>query len=178
MEARKQFDKLRRDTLKEVAAAGTLEAIAEVAERLATMPAGTYRHFDIEDFRKAIADREKALGMDREKQRGRAAYAKAEESDLARWANGEPSYRYFHTVRLRIRDGRVETSTGQSVSAESVRRALPVVLCRRDSFGPVRNLMVDGYPVVEQSTAGVKVGCTWVPWDEVERLQSLLDMAA
>jgi hypothetical protein len=100
VEARKQFDKLRRDTLKEVAAAGTLEAIAEVAERLATMPAGTYRHFDIEDFRKAIADREKALGMDREKQRGRAAYAKAEESDLARWANGEPSYRYFHTVRL------------------------------------------------------------------------------
>jgi hypothetical protein len=53
-----------------------------------------------------------------------------------------------------------------------------VVLCPRDSFGPVRNLMVDGYPVVEQSTAGVKVGCTWVPWDEVERLQSLLDMAA
>jgi len=90
-------------------------------------------------------------------------------ADLEAWVSGEPARQWFRDVRLRVRGNRVETSTGQSASLDSVRKVLPVVLRRRNSFGPVQNLMVDSFPVVEQSTEGVKVGCTLVPWGEVER---------
>ena len=105
-----------------------------------------------------------------ERERLAASY----DADLERWMNGEPVHRWFGDVRLRINGKHVETSTGQSATVESVRRALPIVLRRRNSFGPVCNLMVDSFEVVEQSTEGVKVGCTLVPWAEVERLQALL----
>jgi len=171
---RKKYDTLRRQALKDIAAAESLERLSEVAAELAkgSVPE-SHRHFDVEDFRAAIAEREKALGLDREAQRRSTSYAQQEADDLERWVNGGPR-RYFHTVRLRISGDRIETSTGQSASVISVRKALPIVLGRRHSFGPVRNLMIDSFNVVEQSQIGVKVGCTLVPWSEVERLQATL----
>ncbi len=173
-DVRAKHDKARRIALSEITSAGSLEGLESISTGIAQQPAGTYRHFDTEDIRKAIAEREKALGLDRERLRRSAAYAKAEADALERWVKGENARGYFQTVRLRVRDGKVETSTGQYASVESVRRALPVVLRRRNSFGPVRNLRVDSFNVVEQTTVGVKVGCTLVPWPEVERLEALI----
>ncbi len=160
---RAKFERLRRDALKQIATADTSEALTAVAEALSSASSGTYRHFDIEDFRKAITERERGFGLNR-----------VESADIDAWMAGAPTYRYFTTVRLRVRNGRVETSTGQSASVESVRKVLPIVLRRRGSRGPVVNLSVDSYRVQEQTKDGVLVGCTLIPWSEVERLPSLL----
>ncbi len=162
---RKEYDANRRLALRDIAGAETAEALAAVSRRLAAIGRDAYRHFDIEDFRKAIAEREREFPA---KQR--------EAAELEKWRTGADRG-YFETVALRVRNDRVETSTGQSATVESVRRALPIILRRRQSIGPVSNLMVDAHPVVEQSAAGVKVGCTLIPWAEVERLPRLLEAA-
>ncbi len=163
---RKEYEANRRLALKDIAVADTPEVLDAVSRRLASIGADAYRHFDIEDFRAAIAEREKGFGVER-----------AEAADLKRWIAGEPLRRFFQTVRLRVWNGNVETSTGQRASVDSVRKALPIILRRRQSFGPVSNLMVDGFAVVEQNTDGVKVGCTLIPWAEVERLPKLLEVS-
>jgi hypothetical protein len=164
--ARRRHEQRRREALKAIADAPDWDALKKVTAEIVGQPTGTYRHFDIEDIRKAILEREKPFKD-----------ARTEADALAMWRDGRTVNRYFETVALRVRNGRVETSTGQSAAVESVRTALPVILRRRNSFGPVRNLTVDGYRVVDQSAAGVKVGCTLIPWGEVERLPAMLAAA-
>ncbi len=163
--ARKKYEVARRVAMKDIAAAETLVELKAISEMLAKFGAeGHYRHFDIEDIRKALFEREKVFGS-----------LMKEAEALEAWRGGTLLHRFFKTVALRVRAGRVETSTGQSAAMESVRKVLPVVLRRRNSVGPVHNLAVDSYKVVEQSADGVKVGCTLIPWAEVERLPSLLE---
>ncbi len=182
---RKVFEKARREALKAIAGAADKDALTAVKEEIAAKPAGTYRHFDIEDIREAIREREKAIekeayvaGERARQDEERRLLAASYDADLKAWMDGAPARQWFHDVRLRVKDERVETSTGQSASLQSVRKVLPVILRRRDSFGPVCNLKVDSYPVVEHGANGVKVGCTLVPWGEVERLQATLKQLA
>jgi hypothetical protein len=62
------------------------------------------------------------------------------------------------------------------VSLESVRKVLPVVMKHR--HGAVDRsfvgLEVDIHPVKRISGDGVLIGCTLIPWPEVDRLQTLL----
>lgn len=181
-EARKKFDTNRRKALAAIAAADTENALIEVKTGLASNPGGTYRHFDIEDIRNAATERLKSIveaaerALDKQTQEARRlALAASYASDLERWLKGEPARQWFHDVRLRVYHGHVEVSTGQSVTAASARCVLPIILRRRESRGAVANLMIDSYAVRELSDAGVQIGCTLIPWDEVERLPALLE---
>lgn len=179
--ARAAFEANRRKALAAIAHAENIEKLTEAHAEIASAAPGTYRHFDIEDIRKSVHERKREFEIaefraieEFRREAHRTQLAASYESDLERWVNGEPARQWFHDVRLRVRNGRVETSTGQSASVESVCKVLPVVLRRRNSLGPVRNLMVDSFEVVEQTAAGVKVGCTLVPWPEVEHLAVIL----
>ena len=58
---RKEYEANRRLALKDIAGADTAGALEAVARRLSSIGLDGYRHFDIEDFRAAISQREKAL---------------------------------------------------------------------------------------------------------------------
>lgn len=178
---RKEFDTARRRALGAIAAAQTEQALVEVMAGIASNPAGTYRHFDIEDIRNAGRDRKRAIEdaasrkveADRREQylqERAASYA----ADLEDWTNGADARQWFCDVRVRVKGGSVETSTGQSASVENVRRVLPVVLRSRSYRGRMTNLSVGSYPVEELNDLGVKVGCTLIPWGEVDRLAGIL----
>lgn len=145
--ARKEFDDNRRKWEKEIAAAKNLEELEEESEAA----------------RKREAERQEKL-------------AETHDADLARWAAGENVKRYFNEVRLRIKDGFVETSTGFTASAAAVREAIPFVKRFRKkgwkSNGSTRD--IDEHPIRSVSPEGVQVGCTFVEWSEILRIEKLL----
>ena len=174
---RKAADATRRQALKDISLAETPKSLHEVAERLQAADRNAYRHFDIEDFRKAIQFKQAAF---QESARREEALTEAN-SRLAQWCAGGDLNTYYAGFRdlpvcLRVRGRYVETSTGHSVSLESVRKVLPVVMKHR--HGAVDRsfvgLEVDIHPVKRISGDGVLIGCTLIPWPEVDRLQTLL----
>ena len=164
---RKEADALRKQTLSRIAAVESIAALADLTQELLNVPRGTFRHFDIEDIRKSLQDRESELGK-----------SEAEAEHLQRWLAGGRLSRTFSQVRLRISGDYVETSTGQSASLDAVRRALPVVLKHRGKEISPSGLVVDIHTVTRISQAGVKVGCTLVPWAEVEKLAVQIEEVA
>ena len=55
----------------------------------------------------------------------------------------------------------------------AAKRALPVILDRRHTAGAL-NLPLDGRNITHTGPKGVTVGCTLVPWPEVEYVAKAL----
>lgn len=168
---RKTYDAARRQALKDIAATETPADLQAVLDRLAAMPRNTFRHFDVEDFR--VASDQQKKGFDRREVEKQEALREGER--LERWLAGEGSG-YFRVVRLRVKGPWVETSTGHSVAVKSARRVLPMVLSRRKKFGAVHEPL-DVHEIREFNATGVLVGCTLIPWGEVERIAGELSCA-
>jgi len=168
--ARKQADAVRRLALKEIASTENPRALSEVEQTLACTPRGTYRHFDIEDFRKAIAKRREAFNQAEVAQ----IAAQSEAKRMERWVAGENVGGWFKSVRLRISGDYIETSTGHSVSVDSAKKALPFVLRHRHSSVSRTGLDVDVHRINRISGDGVLIGCTLIPWGEVDRIAPAL----
>lgn len=173
---RKAYDVARKTALAEIAGAETPQALSDIAARLSAAGRGTYRHFDIEDMREAVTARRKAFSDAANAAQRLIDDAKHDQeraAALERWIAGENVSGWFRQVRLRIKGGFVETSTGQSVTVEGALAALPVVLRYRYT-GIDRGHTLDLHDIEALTDAGVKIGCTWIPWSEIDRIAPLL----
>jgi hypothetical protein len=115
--------------------------------------AGKFRHFQLEKIRAAFSKR--------------AAFM-ADDEKIEAWRNGiNGEFLDIKENILRVRNGRVECSNGNSVSIAAARRVIPILLDRRSNSGPI-SVPVDSYTVQQISKAGVRIGCTFVSWAEVD----------
>ena len=180
--ARKIFDERRRRVEKQIKEAMTLERLSVVAAAASREGRGFFHHFDIEILREAVSAARKrikeamsAVEVEAEKLREEAAEA----FDLKRWMRGEDVHRHFNELRVRVKDGYVETTTGQRATVESVRKLLPFIqLYRRKKKEWVRNdpdaPSADLHPLRRIELGGVLIGCTYFPWAEVDRAAAAL----
>jgi len=121
-----------------------------------------FRHFQLEKINAAFAKRKDWI----------AGQARIEA--WRRGANG--AWLDVKEILLRVNDDLVECSNGNRVSVATVRRVLPIILDRRNTSGSL-NLRLDSYAIQNISANGVKVGCTLVPWAEVDRIALELGVA-
>lgn len=170
---RKVYEKQRKEALAEIAAAEDAASLHAIAERLSSMPRATFRHFDIEDIRKAI----EAKKGEFKKEEVEAVERLAESEALEMWLAGKDIRRWFKSVRLRVKGEYVETSTGQSVTLKSAVRLLPWVLSHKGKEASVSE-RIDVHDITRFSLPGVQIGCTLIPWPEVERLRDMIAAAA
>lgn len=185
--ARKAYDDKRRDYERRLDEASALADLEPIRTAYAAEPRESFRHFDHEILREAYAAADQrirealsAVEQQAERRRQDAEQIRLDathDTDLARWIAGEGVTRRFHgAVRLRIRDGWVETTYGDCAQVASVRTALAFIKKHRRK-GWHRNgtsLDIDQYPLKTIGEAGVEVGCTLIEWDEVDRLAALL----
>lgn len=167
---RKAQDAVRRSILREIAELGTVEALTALRRRLSSAPLNTFRHFDIEDFRRGLAERENTFDQRKvevERERDRR-------EELKRWMAGDLTHGYFNEVRLRIKGDYVETSTGHSVAVSSARALLPLLAKCRGQVVDVQR-RIDIHTVRQLNREGVLIGCTLIPWAEVDRITPALE---
>ena len=145
-----------------------------------------FRHFQLERINAAYQQRVRSLAEakaakqqaaeQRKRQREIEELNRTEPSRVEAWRNGANSaWLNCRGTYLRVRGDLVECSNGNSVSRAAVVRALPVVLDRRTQAGPL-DLPLDGHAIQRLDADGVTIGCTLVPWSEVDRLVDLLKM--
>lgn len=179
---RKEYDATRKQALKDIVATETPAALDEVMTRLSeATKQNVYRHFDIEDIRTAYSKQMKAFderAVEEHRQIQEAERARTHDADLERWVAGEEIYRHFSVVRLRVKGIYIETSTGHRVTIASARPLIPWALKHRLKVGPVTDEhKVDLHRINRFTEKGVVIGCTLIPWGEVERLQSIFNSA-
>lgn len=133
---------------------------AKDAERLTKeINAEHFRHFEFEQINVAFARRKDWL---------------KDEAKVQAWRNGENgAWLGDKATMLRILADRVECSNGNSVSKAAASRVLPVLLDQRKATASV-SIPVDSYTVEHISHFGVKIGCTLVPWGEIDLIKSQL----
>ena len=114
------------------------------------------RHFELEQINAAF-DKRKEQGAD-------AARVEA-------WRNGQGDpWLETKAIYLRRKDDRIDCSNGNSVAVAAVREIRHLIIARQrngNHHGPM-GLQLDGYQIKATSDAGVQVGCTLIPWSEVE----------
>lgn len=193
-EARRKMDALVRNALKSVAETVNKEALEMVASAL-HLRRTEFRHFDIETIRasykaqlehfdKVERDARNAADIARSiaeratpewqaAERKRIQQQKQRLADrLARWRAGGDVREWFEGVALRVNGDFVETSTGQRETLASVKRLLPWAIRQKGKCGPVTGKRLARFPVVEVKETGVVVGCTEIPWLEIEALHA------
>lgn len=167
---RKAYDVALKAAIKQIDSVENAEQLVGLYDRLNALPRNTFRHFDIEAIGAAVKNKRESLkGAD-----VRRAERISEAEALKEWISGADIYRPFKSVALRVRDGRVETSTGQNVTLESAKKMLPWALAHQRKFGTITGQHVDMHEVRRTSADGILIGCTLVPWGEVERLRDLV----
>lgn len=126
-----------------------------------------FRHFQLEKIKAAwkarlkAATAEEKLALDHQRiQAWRAG------------ANG--AYLEIEDNLLRVKGDQVQCSNGNCVSLAAVRRLLPIVLDHRTKNHGQFNLPLDHHTIRVITADGVTIGCTFVRWAEVERLQTTL----
>jgi hypothetical protein len=167
---RKEYDQRRKAALKEIDGAESPEALLAITERLNAAGRHAYRHFDIEEMTAALRAKRESF----DKKEVERVQRMSDEAALAAWRAGAVRDRYHETVALRVNGAYVETSTGHSVRVESAKTLLPWALSRRKKYGAVKNINLDLHPVERVSAQGILIGCTLVPWPEIEALPGLL----
>jgi hypothetical protein len=119
-----------------------------------------FRHFELEEIQSAFRRRERWLSS---------------EIEIEKWRQGNGgAWLDVKLTLLRLCDGRVECSNGNSVSEAAASRVVPVLLEHRKKSGEL-SIAVDGYQVKRVSKDGVKIGCTLVPWEEIDRIAPQLE---
>jgi hypothetical protein len=197
---RKAYDDRRRGYEKRFEKAETLVGVELIAAEAVKEGRGAYRHFDVEMLQEARSAADKrikaaaeALEEEASRAKSRAAYeaqnlkmAESHDADLERWLRGEELERGwfgFKVIRVRFKDGRIETTNGHDVTIASAKKLIPFVLIHREKgwTRPGNNRadgpMVDLHPVNHIDAEGVQIGCTLFPWSEVDRLIPLLRKA-
>jgi len=165
-QARKEADALRKAMLSEIEEAQDNRSIESTYERFRNAPRGTYRHFDIEDIRNAATTKREQLKKT-ESDSDREQFALEQ---LERWRAGERVSVWGGSVCLRVSGNYIETSTGQSVTVESARKLFPLIPEFRHKSESISEQRIDTFDVRSVSPNGVQIGCTLVPWKEVERI--------
>lgn len=176
-ERRRESDALRRAALRDISKTENPVGLSAIAARLSSALRGVYRHFDIEDFRKAIeAKRKEFSAAENEAQRkiDENRYYAEQAEKLERWAAGEKISGYWREVRLRINGDVVETSTGQTATLSGVKEILPAVIRHRHKRGSVLGRKLDMHDIGVFSNSGVQVGCTLIPWVEIDGIAKTL----
>lgn len=175
MKVRKEADAKVRDRLKQIKAAETLEALEQVGSAIAAEGTGAFRHFDVEQIQSAFHAHKEAVQETMSRQEQAAYHAKMDAThaaDLQRWKNGEQVNRMFNSVSLRVKGDSVETSTGQHASLSGSRVALKFAQKhRKNGWQPNGSSFdLDQFPVKRITPDGVTVGCTYIPWTEIDRI--------
>jgi hypothetical protein len=179
---RKDYDDRRRAMQRQLVACETMEALESAWAPLAghTVKELDFRHFDVEMIRASYATAKERI---RDRLCEGAGPEDVENSPeqmeaVRRWMDGEAVSVYLGgTVKLRVKDGMVETSNGQCASVAAVRKTLKF-LKRVRAKGWQRNgeeFEVDRHSLERVDGRGVKVGCTFVAWDEVDRIAAILE---
>ena len=131
----------------------------DAAELTKAINAEKFRHFCLEEIRAAFAKREGWV---------------ANQDRVGSWRKGRGhAWLDVKATLLRVKGDSVECSNGNRVSLASVRRALPILLDRRGDCGRL-DLPLDGHTLTQIDAEGVTVGCTEVPWAEIDLIKSVV----
>lgn len=134
-----------------------------------------FRHFQLEIINAAFAKRKALVEEQMTDEQKAEARQKGFQKRLDAWRNNvNGAWLDTDEIYLRVKDDLVDCSNGNSVSAASVRRALPIILDRRKKETGPMNLPLDGHIISRIDANGVTIGCTRVPWPEIERVNELL----
>ena len=170
---RKEYDAARRKILADIRGSKSLEELAAVREAIKAKGRSAYRHFDIEDFRAAFAEWESNLA----EPQLNALNEKREAERLKQWLAGENVGSMFTVVKLRIKGVYVETSTGHSATVESAKKLLPWAMIMRRKGVTKVDKRLDVYDIRGFTKDGIQIGCTLVPWSEIDRIKPELEAA-
>jgi hypothetical protein len=121
-----------------------------------------FRHFELEDIRAAFSAR-KELFADRDK--------------IQAWRDGRNGeWLSTDLTLLRLHNGRIECSNGNSISRAAATAVLPVLLEHRNKATSLA-IPLESYKIERTNSDGVKIGCTIVPWSEIELIAPQLQTA-
>lgn len=122
-----------------------------------------FRHFELEDIRAAFLKHGKAF---------------ADQDKIAAWRKGgKGAWLESKGIHLRIIGDRVECSNGNSIKTTTAIAVLPIILSNHGKRSEL-NLPLDSYTVERVEADGVKIGCTLVPWPEIDYIARELKIAA
>lgn len=98
-------------------------------------------------------------------------------AQLERWANGadEPMSQYWDNdlpTRLRLKDGRIETSRGAQITERKARELWAALVRGAD----ISRMELDNYTVTSWDGARLVVGCHDIPRAELERMALALEL--
>lgn len=114
-----------------------------------------FRHFEFEEIRAGFQRRKEWI---------------ANEGKIEAWRKGENgAWLDVKQVLVRVNGDRVECSNGNHISRSAAVAVLPVLMAQRSKTTSLK-LPLDSYQIDRVSNAGVKIGCTLIPWPEIDRI--------
>lgn len=123
-----------------------------------------FRHFELEQLNQAFKARKDWL---------------ANAESVAAWRTGRNgAWLDTKDILLRVNGDRIEASNGNAVSRAAAVKVLPILLHHPRSKSVTVDIPLDGHRVTQLSPKGVTIGCTLVPWPEVELVAQALQAAA
>jgi hypothetical protein len=121
-----------------------------------------FRHFELEEINRAFSKRKGLI---------------AQKEKIIEWrAGGYGAWLGSDSILLRLRNGYVECSNGNAVDADAAKVVLPVLLQHRNTSARL-NIPLDGHIVSSVDKSGVQIGCTLIPWEEIDRIAPMLKAA-
>lgn len=189
IETRRKADALCRKLTKQITDCKNLKAIKAAGEKIAAFVKRNrkaLRHFDIQTVQETFSKHSLAI-RERYEQRARAKrdaiaaakwkkereeLARTHDADLARWLAGEEMDRFFDVVKLRVKEGFVETTTHQRATVAESRKVYRFALRHRGKGWQANGeqVMLDRFPLRRVTASEVEVGCTIIEWPEIDRL--------
>ena len=130
-----------------------------------------FRHWELEEvtaaWNKRIASLSKQEREELEHQRNVPV--------IEAWRAGKNgAYLGVESILLRINGDRVECSNGNAVSRAAASRLLPILLDNRGKKEVLVQVNLDGHTVERIGSDGVQIGCTLVPWSEIDLIAPML----
>jgi len=114
-----------------------------------------FRHFELAEIRAAFRTRKDWI---------------SKQDNIAAWRKGaNGAWLDVNYTLVRLKNDRVECSNGNSVSKAAAARVLPILLDQRNTIASL-SLPLDSYQINRVSPEGVRIGCTLVPWTEIDRI--------
>lgn len=118
-----------------------------------------FRHFELEEINAAFTKQAKV-------------FPSADKVEA--WRTGATgAWLGTDEILLRVNGARVECSNGNSIKKATATAILPILLKHRKKTAAL-NLPLEGFQVGRVSPSGVQVGCTLVPWPEIDRIADTL----
>lgn len=133
----------------------------EAATITAAVNAAHFRHWELEDVRAAFLKRKDWINQSR---------------TLEDWRRGKgEAWIDIKAIAIRVREDLVECSNGNSVNKAECARALPVLLANRNKSMSL-DYPLGAYLINSVKPTGVEVGCTLVPWEEIDLITPALTL--